>query len=559
MEQCRNERAGVAGDPRENPVCGSPGVIRSGIKPGSPWCQATSCRRSPGACTEKSPPGTSRDNWTRTHDEQNASQVLHHITMYDRGVAEIEDERDGRKMHHSPIAPGSYDLSKEICTILALRKVGNAAVRTAAHMGIRVACGTVVCRSNIRGDSSPLVSPDEKKKKTRQALVGKAPVIYDRVGHDGHSTPGDGSRKLLVAAQESTYHDQWRLFHRRKKQEFTQLPYCARLVLLSSIYFHKRERLAMNRTRKRVTLPRSFGRRSTARQDKAWPNILGNVPRWISLSSYLKCFEMFQVYQIATTRYVDTHLLRHMHVQAVANLNACEVKGGGGGHSKAEIVYFETFIYRDTRLRANNDFTENVSVHRTLNIEILRAEEGEVRMEQRRNRHRPARFPHTKIRGRPRLKSNPVRPGGRRWPNHYTTAEFCDWRNEEIGAPQYISSAEAKDDELPLGDVPGFVSPGNKSWPRESRVELTPIPSAIFNPRASRRIPGALPARSSCIYVCRGGRSHYNTLRRVLSRPFNFHFPFLLHFPESLYHVACAHAFRITAVHAPSEHFRNQP
>ncbi|KAJ8891063.1 hypothetical protein PR048_010572 [Dryococelus australis] len=31
-------------------------------------------------------------------------------------------------------------------------------------------------------------------------------------------------------------------------------------LLLSSIYFHKRERLAMNRTRKRVTLPRSFGK-----------------------------------------------------------------------------------------------------------------------------------------------------------------------------------------------------------------------------------------------------------------------------------------------------------
>ncbi|KAJ8874425.1 hypothetical protein PR048_025274, partial [Dryococelus australis] len=39
------------------------------------------------------------------------------------------------------------------------------------------------------------------------------------------------------------------------------LPRCTRIVLLSSIYFHKRERLAMNRTRKRVTLPRSVGTR----------------------------------------------------------------------------------------------------------------------------------------------------------------------------------------------------------------------------------------------------------------------------------------------------------
>ncbi|KAJ8865761.1 hypothetical protein PR048_033282 [Dryococelus australis] len=37
-------------------------------------------------------------------------------------------------------------------------------------------------------------------------------------------------------------------------------PLCTRIVLLSSIYFHKRERLAMSRTRKRVTLPRSLGR-----------------------------------------------------------------------------------------------------------------------------------------------------------------------------------------------------------------------------------------------------------------------------------------------------------
>ncbi|KAJ8897968.1 hypothetical protein PR048_003328 [Dryococelus australis] len=41
------------------------------------------------------------------------------------------------------------------------------------------------------------------------------------------------------------------------------LPYCTRIVLLSSICFHKWERLAMNRTRKRVTLPRSFGRVSS--------------------------------------------------------------------------------------------------------------------------------------------------------------------------------------------------------------------------------------------------------------------------------------------------------
>ncbi|KAJ8866860.1 hypothetical protein PR048_032721 [Dryococelus australis] len=38
---------------------------------------------------------------------------------------------------------------------------------------------------------------------------------------------------------------------------------CKRIVLLSSVYFHKRERLASNRTRKRVTLPRSFSRASS--------------------------------------------------------------------------------------------------------------------------------------------------------------------------------------------------------------------------------------------------------------------------------------------------------